>query len=56
MTLPIAFFRFGGFIFTLYMLTYFLLFVFNRFNSEIEIIEKMYAFTPKTQNVEEVLA
>jgi len=56
MTLPIALFRLGGFVFTLYLFAYMLLYVWNHFNLNSELVEHMYSFTPKTTSVQEVLA
>jgi hypothetical protein len=56
MTLPILLFQISGFAFIWYLITYLMLWLWNHFSSNLEVINALYSFTAPTRDVQDVVS
>jgi hypothetical protein len=51
MPVPVALFRIGGFAFTVYVLAYLMIYLWQYFHAEIALIDSLYIFTAPSRDV-----
>ena len=55
MPVPVALFKVGGFAFTIYILAYMSVYLWQYFHAEIATIDSLYIFTAPSRDVQDVV-